>query len=184
MAIHSSILAWRIPWQRSLAGYNLWGHRVGHDWASKHTAQDSKWKVLTLIHTLKMRPRHTEVKKWAKGHITQKSSRGLISSRLSPVHPRGNQCWIVTGRTDAEAETPVLWPPDVKNWLIWKFRPWCWESLKAGREGDDRGWDGWMASPTQWTWVWVNSGSWWWTGRPGVLQSMGSQELDMTEQLN
>ena len=52
-------------------------------------------------------------------------------------------------------------------------RPWCWERLKVGGEGDDRGWDGWMASLTQWTWVWVNSRSWWWTGRPGVLQSMG-----------
>ena len=49
-------------------------------------------------------------------------------------------------------------------------KPWCWQGLGAGGEGDDRGWDGWMASPTQWTWVWVNSGSWWWTGRPGVLQ--------------
>ena len=56
----------------------------------------------------------------------------------------------------------------------WK-RLWCWEGLGAGGEGDDRGWDGWMASPTQCTWVWVNSGSWWWTGRPGVLQVMGSQ---------
>ena len=54
-------------------------------------------------------------------------------------------------------------------------RPWCWERLKAGGEGDDRGWDGWMASPTQWMWLWMNSGSWWWTGRPGVLQFMGSQ---------
>ena len=54
-------------------------------------------------------------------------------------------------------------------------RPWCWERLKAGGEGDDRGWDSWMASPSQWTWVWVNSGSWWQTGRPGVLQSIGSQ---------
>ena len=53
--------------------------------------------------------------------------------------------------------------------------PWCWERLKAGGEKNDRGWDGWMASPTQWTWIWVNSGSWWWTGRPGVLQSMGLQ---------
>ena len=53
-------------------------------------------------------------------------------------------------------------------------RPWCWERLKAG-EGDDRGWDGWMASPTQWTWVWTNSGRWWKTEKPGVLQSMGSQ---------
>ena len=58
----------------------------------------------------------------------------------------------------------------------WK-RPWCWERLKAGGEEDDRGWDGWMASPTQWSWVWVNSGSWWWTGRPGVLQSMGLQRV-------
>ena len=56
-------------------------------------------------------------------------------------------------------------------------RPWYWERLKAGGEGDDRGWDGWMALPTQWTWVWINSGSWWWTGRLGVLQSMGSQRV-------
>ena len=56
-------------------------------------------------------------------------------------------------------------------------RPWCWERLRAGGEGDDRGWDGWMASPTQWTWVWVDSRSWWWTGRPGVLWFMGSQRV-------
>ena len=61
---------------------------------------------------------------------------------------------------------------------------WCWEGLGAGGEGDDRGWDGWMASPTWWTWVWVNSRSWWWTGRPGVLWFMGSQESNMTERLN
>ena len=56
-------------------------------------------------------------------------------------------------------------------------RPWCWERLKVGGEGDDWGWDGWMASPTRWTWVWVNSGSWWWTGRPGVLRFIGSQRV-------
>ena len=56
-------------------------------------------------------------------------------------------------------------------------RPWCWERLRAEGEGDDRGWYGWMASPTQWTWVWVNSGSWWWTGKPGMLQFMGSQRV-------
>ena len=56
-------------------------------------------------------------------------------------------------------------------------RPWCWERLRAGGEGDDREWDGWMAPPTQWTCIWVNSRSWWWTGRPGVLQSMGSQRV-------
>ena len=56
-------------------------------------------------------------------------------------------------------------------------RPGCWGRLKAWGEGDDRGWDGWMASPTQWTWVWASSGSWWWTGKPGVLQSMESQRV-------
>ena len=68
----------------------------------------------------------------------------------------------------------------------WK-RPWCWERSKVGGKGDDRGWDGWMASPTQWTWVWVNSRSWWWTGRPGMLQSMGSQRVGhdwATERVN
>ena len=58
----------------------------------------------------------------------------------------------------------------------WK-RLWCWEGFGAGGEGDDRGWDGWMASLTRWMWVWVNSGSWWWTGRPGVLRFMGSQRV-------
>ena len=73
--------------------------------------------------------------------------------------------------------------------LMWradslKKKPWGWERLKAGGEGEDRGWDGWMASLTQWTWVWASSRSWWWTGKPGVLQSVGSRELDTTEQLN
>ena len=65
-------------------------------------------------------------------------------------------------------------------------RPWCWERLKAGGEGNNRGWDGWMASPTQWTWVWVNNGSWWWTGKPGVLLSVGSQRVghDWATELN
>ena len=56
-------------------------------------------------------------------------------------------------------------------------RPWCWVRLKTAWEGDDRGWDGWMASLTQWTWVWLNSSSWWWTWRPGLLQSMRSQRV-------
>ena len=89
------------------------------------------------------------------------------------VNPKGSQFWMFIGRTDAEAEAPILWPPDAKNWLI--RRPWCWERLKAGGEGDKRGWDGWIASPTGWTWV--SSGSWWWTGKPGGLQSMGSQRV-------
>ena len=108
----------------------------------------------------------------------------LDCKEIQLVHPKGDQSWVFTERTDVEAETPILWPPDAKNWKDPLKRPWCWERLKVGGEGDDRGWDGLMASPTQWTWVWVNSGSWWWTGRPGVLQSIGRKESDMTERLN
>ena len=94
---------------------------------------------------------------------------------IQSVHPKGNQSWIFIGRTDAEAETPIFWPPDVKNRLVGKD-PNAGKD-KMGGEGDDRGWDGWMASPTQRTWVWVGSRSWRWTGKPGVLQSMGSQRV-------
>ena len=99
----------------------------------------------------------------------------LDCKEIKPVNPRGNQSWVFIGRTDAEAETPVL-SPDVEE-LTHLKRLWCWERLSAEGEGDDRGWDGSMASPTLWTWVWVNSESWWWTGRPGMLQSMGSQRV-------
>ena len=84
----------------------------------------------------------------------------LDSKKIEPVNPKGNQPWIFIGRTDYEAEAPILWPSDAKSWLIGK--DWCWERLRAGGEGDNRGWDGWMAPSTRWTWVWVDSGSWWW----------------------
>ena len=100
----------------------------------------------------------------------------LDSKEIKPVNSKGNQPWTVIRRTDAEAEAPILWPPDVKNWLTGKD-PWCWERLRTGGERGDRGWDGWMASLTQWTWVWANSGRQWWTGEPGVLQSMGSKRV-------
>ena len=76
-------------------------------------------------------------------------------------------CW------NWNSNTLAIWCEELTHWK----RPWCWERLKAEGEGDDRGWDGWMASPTQWTWVWVNSGSWGWTGRPGMLQSMVSRRV-------
>ena len=72
------------------------------------------------------------------------------------------------------------WREELTHWK----RPWCWKRLKAGGDGDDRGWDGWMASLTGWMRVWVNSGSWWWTGRPGVLRFMSRKESDTTERLN
>ena len=99
----------------------------------------------------------------------------LDCKEIQPVHSEGDQPWDFFGGNDAEAETPVLWPPHAKSWLIGRL--WCWEGLGVGGEGDNRGWDGWMASLTRWTWVWVNSRSWWWTGRPGVLRFMGSQRV-------
>ena len=100
----------------------------------------------------------------------------LDCKKVQPVHPKGDQSWVFIGRTDAKAETPILWPPHAKSWFIGKDpdagRDWGQEE-----KGDDRGWDGWMSTLTQWTWVWVNSGSWWWTGRPGVLRFMGSQRV-------
>ena len=85
---------------------------------------------------------------------------------------------------------PWSWNPNTlatscEELTHWK-RPWYWDGLGAGEEGDDRGWDGWMASATRWTWVWVNSGSWWWTGRPGVLWFTGSQGVrhDWATELN
>ena len=99
----------------------------------------------------------------------------LDCKEIQSVHSEGDQPWDFFGRNDAKAETAVLWPPHVKSWLIGK--DWCWEGLGAGGEGDDRGWYSWMASLTRWTWIWVNSGSWWWTGSPVVLRFMGSQRV-------
>ena len=99
----------------------------------------------------------------------------LDCKEIQPVHSKGDQSWVFFGRTDAKAETPILWPPHAKSWLIGKDpdvgRDWGQE------EKEMTGWDGWMASLTRWTWVWVNSGSWWWTGRPGVLWFMGLQRV-------
>ena len=84
----------------------------------------------------------------------------LDCKEIQPVHPKGDQPWVFIGRTNAKAETPILWPPHAEL-THWK-RLWCLEGLGAG------GW-------TRWTWIWVNSWSWWWTGRPGMLRFMGSQ---------
>jgi len=100
----------------------------------------------------------------------------LDCKEIQPVHPKGDQSWVFIGRTDAEAETPILWPPHAKSWLTGK-KPWCWEGLEQEEKGNDRGWDGWTASLTRCTWIWMNSGSWWWTGRPGVLWFMWSQRV-------
>ena len=100
----------------------------------------------------------------------------LDCKEIQLVHPKGDQSWVLIGMTDVwswNSNTLATWCEELTHLK----RPWCWERLRAGGEGDDRGWDGWIASLTQWTWIWVNSGSWWWTGRPGMLRFMGSQKV-------
>ena len=106
----------------------------------------------------------------------------LDCKEIQPVHPKGNQSWIFIGRTDTEA--PILGhlmrrADSLEKTLILG-------KTETGGKGNDRWWDGWMASLTQWTWVWVDFRSWWWTGKPGVLQSMGSQRVghDLETELN
>ena len=105
----------------------------------------------------------------------RRSNQSMLKRSVLGIHWK-DWCWSWNSNTLA------TWCKELTHLK----RPWCWKRLRTGSEGDDRGWDGWMASPTWWTWVWVNSGSWWWTGRPGVLPSMGSQRVrhDWATELN
>ena len=98
----------------------------------------------------------------------------LDCKEVQSVHPKGDQSWVFNGRTGSwNSSTLATWCGELAH----LNRLWCCKRLRAGGEGDNRGWDGWMAPPTWWTWVWVDSGSWWWTGRPGMLWFMGSQRV-------
>ena len=107
---------------------------------------------------------------------TARQSNQSILKEISPSVHWKDWCWSWNSNTLA------IWCKELTHWK----RPWWWERLRAGGEGDNRGWDGWMASPTRWTRVWVNSGSWWWTGKPGVLWFMGSPRVghDWATELN
>ena len=108
----------------------------------------------------------------------------LDCRKTQPIHPKGNQSQIFIERSDAEAETPILWPPDAKNWLLGKDSDAGkdWKQEEKGMAEDESL----IASLTRWTWVWASFWSWWWTGRPGVLQSMGLQSIrhDWATELN
>ena len=116
------------------------------------------------------------LKNWCFGTVVLEKTleSPLDCKEIQPVHLKGDQSWVFIGRTDAEAETPILWPSDVKNWLTGKDPDAGkdWGQEEKGTTEDEMGW---MPSPTSWTWVWANSRRWWWTGKPGMLQSMESQ---------
>ena len=145
MATHSSILAWRIPWTEEPGGLLSMG----------------LWRFRYELMLLNCGVGEDS---W--------ESLGLQGNPTRPFKRRSalgvlwkEWCWSWNFSTLATL---------CEKLTHWK-RLWCWEGLGAGGKGDDRGWDGWMASMTRWMWVWVNSGNWWWTGRPGVLRFMGSQ---------
>ena len=107
---------------------------------------------------------------------TARRSNQSILKEISPEYSLEDWCW------SWNSSTLATWCDELTHLK----RPWCWKRLKVGGEGDDRGWDDWMATLTRWTWIWASSGSWWWTGKPGVLQSMGSQRVkhDWETELN
>jgi len=108
----------------------------------------------------------------------------LDCKKIQPVHPKGDQSWVCIGRTDVDAETPILWPPDMKSWLIWKDTDTGKDWGQWGRGRHRMRWlDGITDSMDM---VWVDSGSWWWTGRPGMAccSPWGCKESDTTQQLN
>ena len=98
---------------------------------------------------------------------TARWSNQSILKEIRPEYSLKDWCW------SCNSNTLATWCEELTHWK----RPWCWERLKAGGEVDNRGWDGWMVSPTQRTWIWARSGSWWRTWKPGMLQSMGSQRV-------
>ena len=115
------------------------------------------------------------LKNWYFWTVLEKTLESSLDCKeIQPVNPKGNQPWVFIQDWcwRWSSNTLATWWEELTH----EKRPWCWERLKAG-EGDNRGWDNWMASPTQWTWVWTSSGSCWWTGKPGVLQSLGSQRV-------
>ena len=158
MATHSSVLACKIPWTKEPGGLPSMGlHRVGHNWSDLAAVAAVKAMVFPVVMIM-----------------------------------YGCESWTIENTERRRIDAFELWSNREESWeslglqgdqtsqstgkSILK-RPWCWKRLKAGGEGDDRGWDGCMASLTQCTWIWVNSMSWWWTGRPGLLQSMGLQRV-------
>ena len=142
---------------------------------NKWSASSAHHRCILYLTLEKFKCVYTNVCVWHQLRDTARRSNQSILKEISPVHWK-DWCWSWNSSTLATSCEEVT---------HWK-RFWCWEGLGAGGEGFDRGWDGWMASLTRWTWVWVNSGSWWWTGRPGVLRFMWSQRVghDWATELN
>ena len=161
-------------------------------WRAKQSHERPEGLTLRAVHCLSLSPiwdykEHWALKNWYFWTVVLEKTleSPLDCKEIQPVNPKGRSvlgvhwkdwCW------SWNSSTLATWYEELTHLK----RPWWRERLRAGGEGDNRGWDGWIASPTQWTWIWVNSRSWWWTGRPGVLWFMGSQRVrhDWATELN
>ena len=192
-----------------------WSHRVGHYWVTelnwtlwKKSYDLPRWHikkqtlitlptkvrllkamispVVTYVCEISFYKESWALKNWGLWTVVLEKTllHTLNYKEIQQVHPKGNQSWMFLEGLMLKLKLQYF--GHLCKELTHLKKPWCWERLKTGRKGDDRGWDSWRASLTQWTWVWVNSGSWWWTGRPGVLQSLGLQRVrhDWVSELN
>ena len=155
--------------------------------------------VQSLVRELRSHmPPDQKTKTWNKSNTATNSTGTLITVHIKKEIQTTNNLRLLTLEIESRINHVIrqafnhyalsllnTWTTWCEELTHWK-KPWCWERLKAGGEGDDRGWDGWMASPTRWKWIWASSGSWWWTGKPGVLQSMELQRVghDWATELN
>ena len=189
--------SWWCTGRPGMLQYMKW-QRLRHD-SELNWATELNWTEL-LLGRKAMTNLHSILKS---RDITLSTKVRLVKSMVFPAVMYGCESWTIKKVEHQKIDAFELWcwRRCWKDWC-WSWnsntlatwckelthlkRPWCWERLRAGGEGDDGGWDCWMASLTQWKWVWVNSGNWWWTGRPGVLQSMGSQRVghDWVTELN
>ena len=199
MATHSSVLAWRIPGTREPGGLlSMGSHRVGHDWSDIAAAAAADGILKRRDITL---PTKVCLVKAMVFPVVMYGCESWTIKKAESIRIDVFELWCWrrlfrvpwTARRSNQAILKEISPGCSLEGLILKLefqylatwceelthlkRPWCWERLRAGGEGNDRGWDGWMASPTQRTWGWVDSGSWWWTGRPFMLRFMRSQRV-------
>ena len=208
-ATHSSTLAWKIPWMEEPRRLQSMGsQRVGHIGVTSlslfvwsmvllkiYPGQETIVRTMVFPVVMYSFSRIWELdhkEGWALKNrcfwivvLKKTLDSPLNCKEIQPVHHKGDHSWVFIAKDwcwSWNSNTLATWCEDLTHLK----RPWCWERLRARREGDDRGWDGWMASPTQWTWVWVDSGSWWWIGRPGMLWFMASQRVghDWATELN
>ena len=184
----TSLTRWAWVW---VSSRSLWGtgkpgvlqfmgsQRVRHDWGTELNWTESRlWFFSSHVWMWELNYKESWVPKnwcfwtvgWRRLFRVPWTARRSNQSILKEISP---ECSLEGLILKLKCQYLATRCKEMTHWNI----PWCWEWLKAGEEGDDRKWDDWMASPTQWTWVWVNSGSWWWTGRPGVLRFMGSQRV-------